>query len=32
MAFTGTPDEARTTEHPVLRGFIEGRNPDEPDT
>ena len=32
MAFTGTPEEARSTRHPVLRGFIEGRNPDEPDT
>ncbi len=31
MAFVGTPDEARETRHPVLRGFIEGRNPDEPE-
>lgn len=29
MAFVGSPEEARTAEHPVLRGFIEGRNPDE---
>ena len=29
MAFIGTPEEARVSEHPVLRGFIEGRNPDE---
>lgn len=32
MAFVGTPDEARETRHPVLRGFIEGRNPDEPES
>lgn len=31
MAFVGTPDEARRSDHPVLRGFIEGRNPDEHD-
>lgn len=31
MAFVGTPEEARETDHPVLRGFIEGRNPDEPE-
>lgn len=31
MAFTGTPAEARKSDHPVLRGFIEGRNVDEPD-
>lgn len=29
MAFVGTPAEARETTHPVLRGFIEGRDPDE---
>jgi phospholipid/cholesterol/gamma-HCH transport system ATP-binding protein len=29
MAFVGTPDEARNADHPVLRGFIEGRGPDE---
>jgi phospholipid/cholesterol/gamma-HCH transport system ATP-binding protein len=29
MAFVGSPEEARQTEHPVLRGFIEGRDPDE---
>ena len=29
MAFVGTPEEAREADHPVLRGFIEGRNPDE---
>jgi phospholipid/cholesterol/gamma-HCH transport system ATP-binding protein len=29
MAFVGTPEEARGAEHPVLKGFIEGRNPDE---
>jgi phospholipid/cholesterol/gamma-HCH transport system ATP-binding protein len=32
MAFVGTPAEAREAEHPVLRGFIEGRNPDEPES
>lgn len=32
MAFVGTPDEARETAHPVLRGFVEGRNPDEPES
>lgn len=31
MAFVGTPEEARRSEHPVLRGFIEGRSPDEPE-
>ena len=31
MAFVGTPAEARETTHPVLRGFIEGRDPDESD-
>jgi phospholipid/cholesterol/gamma-HCH transport system ATP-binding protein len=31
MAFVGTPDEARNSDHPTLRGFIEGRNPDEHD-
>jgi len=31
IAFVGTPEEARSTDHPVLRGFIEGRNPDEQD-
>ena len=30
MAFVGSPEEARSAEHPVLKGFIEGRNPDEP--
>lgn len=29
MAFVGSPEEARQAEHPVLRGFIEGRDPDE---
>ncbi len=29
MAFVGTPEEARRTDHPVLRGFIEGRSLDE---
>ena len=29
MVFVGTPAEARETTHPVLRGFIEGRDPDE---
>lgn len=29
MAFVGSPEEARQTDHPVLRGFIEGRDPDE---
>lgn len=29
MAFVGKPEEAREADHPVLRGFIEGRNPDE---
>lgn len=31
MAFVGTPAEARETSHPVLRGFIEGRDPNEPE-
>ena len=31
MAFVGTPAEARETTHPVLRGFIEGRDPNEPE-
>lgn len=31
MVFVGTPAEARETTHPVLRGFIEGRDPDEPE-
>jgi len=31
MAFVGTPEEAKRSEHPVLRGFIEGRNPNESD-
>lgn len=31
IAFVGTPEEARSTDHPVLKGFIEGRNPDEQD-
>ncbi len=31
MAFIGTPEEARSTNNIVLRGFIEGRNPDEPE-
>lgn len=29
MAFVGTPEEARETDNPVLRGFIEGRSLDE---
>lgn len=29
MAFVGSPEEARHSDHPVLRGFIEGRDPDE---
>ncbi|MCI4398051.1 MAG: ABC transporter ATP-binding protein [Acidobacteria bacterium] len=29
MAFVGTPEEARKTDNPVLRGFIEGRSLDE---
>jgi phospholipid/cholesterol/gamma-HCH transport system ATP-binding protein len=29
MAFVGSPEEARQADHPVLRGFIEGRDPDE---
>lgn len=29
IAFVGTPEESRSTDHPVLKGFIEGRNPDE---
>jgi phospholipid/cholesterol/gamma-HCH transport system ATP-binding protein len=32
MAFVGTPEEARETSHPVLRGFIEGKDPDEPES
>ncbi len=32
MVFVGTPAEARETTHPVLRGFIEGRDPDEPES
>lgn len=28
VAWVGTPEEARGAEHPVLRGFIEGRDPD----
>ena len=31
MEFVGTPEEARSTSHPILRGFIEGRNPNESD-
>ena len=31
MAWVGAPEEAREAEHPVLRGFIEGRDPDERD-
>jgi len=31
MAFVGTPEEARKTDNPVLRGFIEGRSLDEPE-
>jgi len=31
MAFVGTPAEVRETSHPVLRGFIEGRDPNEPE-
>ncbi len=29
MAFVGTPEEARSADHPMLRGFIEGREPNE---
>jgi phospholipid/cholesterol/gamma-HCH transport system ATP-binding protein len=32
MAFVGTPEEAKETSHPVLRGFIEGKDPDEPES
>jgi len=32
MEFVGTPEEARRSDHKLLRGFIEGRNPDEQDS
>ncbi len=31
MAFVGSPGEARRADHPVLRAFLEGRSPDEPE-